>query len=307
MNFFDKDGDGKVTIDEIEDVTKETITRFSRYAEPVKKVMARNKHVVNLCSGYVTLLYSGHFSHLFLCYASVKSTEWVRLRENFTELVNLSSEAREKFEKKVGNGPLFVTKNDGNIRVPERTVLAFLTSIDPARLTDVCRSLYSSVLVALCSAIDQNAAKLGLGVHLGDRISTFIEVLMQKMSSKVEVGGDKDEEEDEVNALTWGKLGFKTVCTTFSIWLSWRLKDACAAWAACHWGGVKIAEATLGLLKHDDDALKEMLGLILAGYGFAYQLRHLNRPPVPGLISFFLAPAYILEAGLRTLALSRMA
>jgi len=303
MNIFDKNNDGKVTIDEIEDVSKEYYKRLSTYGERVKHLMQKNQPFVDIVSGYVTLLYSGHFSHLFLCCASIRETEWVRLKENVSELSNLGSEAKQHFQNKVGDGAIFESKNDGKIRVPERTVLAFLASIDPAKLTAVCRSLYCSILVALCCAIEQNAAKLGLGVHLGDRISTFIWSLMSKLSSKVEVGDDENKPGDP--SLTWGKLALKTACTTFSIWLSWRMKEACAAWAACHWGGVKIAQATLRLLNRDDEALKELLGLILAGYGFAYQLRYMNRPPVPGLISLFLTPAYILEAGLRSIALTR--
>jgi hypothetical protein len=38
-------------------------------------------------------------------------------------------------------------------------------------------------------------------------------------------------------------------------------------WSTCHWGGVKMAQAVFSLLKHDDDALEEMLGLAIGWWG----------------------------------------
>jgi len=230
------------------------------------------------------------------------NAEWQNFRQKLVELRQITTDAKNSVQKELGGGPVMTVRGDGKIGVPEKTLLACFASIDPPRLLDVVRSMYSGLLVAMCCAIDQNAAKLGLGIQLGDRISTFLWSIISKISSKFQVEGD-DGQAREADQLTWGKLGVKAACTSVSLWLSWRLKDFCAAWAACHWGGVKIAEATLRLLRHDDDALKEVLGLILASYGFAYQLRHLNRPPVPWVMSFLLTPAFILEAGLRGLAI----
>lgn len=302
MYFLDKDGDGKVTLEEIEGAQRELKHRIGAAVTPIKRIIDNNRPVVDIVLGWSALLYSGHFSHLFLCCASIGNSEWANLREKVDDLCSMGVEVKEHFSENMGDEPVFNCKDDGMIRVPEKTLLALLGSIEPARVTKVFQSLYSGLLVALCTSVDQNAAKLGLGVQLGDRISTFLWSIANKMMCKVKV---EDEPGNESNqALSWGKLGLRTICTTISLWLSWRLKDMCAAWAACHWGGVKIAQATLRLLNHDDDALKEMLGIILASYGFAYQLRHLNRPPVPWLISFLLTPVYLLEAGLRSMSLS---
>eukprot|EP00397_Hematodinium_sp_SG-2012_P055520 GEMP01067836.1.p1 GENE.GEMP01067836.1~~GEMP01067836.1.p1 ORF type:complete len:276 (+),score=49.09 GEMP01067836.1:79-906(+) len=272
MNFLDADNDGNVTLKEVEHAQREFADRVNRIYQPIKSLLIRNKPIVEMCLGYTSLCYGGHFSHLFLCCTSFN----------------------------VGNVPLVRRTDEGQLHVSNRVVLGMLQSIDPARLTQCSTSLYRGLLVALCTAVDQNAAKLGLGVHLGDRISTLLWSCMQRVTRNVKIGSD----DDTGDSLTWGKLALKTLCTTVSVWLSWRLKDACASWAACHWGGLKIAQGTLRLLRHDDEAVKEMLGLVLAAYGFGYQLRHFNRPPIPWFFTICLCPVFLIEAGLRTIALS---
>lgn len=299
MHFVDRDGDGKITMQEVEHFHSEMVGKVNKFYQPIKNIIQKNKPFVEMCLGYISLCYGGHFSHLFLCCTSFKNTEWNQLKSNLRELCEIGSEAKYKFESEVGNAPIVRRGDAGQIHVSNKTVLAMLQSIDPARLTQCTTSLYRGLLVALCTAIDQNAAKLGLGIHLGDRISTLIWSFFQRITRNIKIGDEENEE-----ALTWGKLALKTICTTISVWLSWRLKDACASWAACHWGGLKIAQGTLKILRYEDDALKEVLGLLLSAYGFAYQLRYLNRPPVPWLFTICLGPVFVVEAGLRAIALS---
>eukprot|EP00397_Hematodinium_sp_SG-2012_P041023 GEMP01045087.1.p1 GENE.GEMP01045087.1~~GEMP01045087.1.p1 ORF type:complete len:304 (+),score=57.02 GEMP01045087.1:347-1258(+) len=300
MNFLDADNDGNVTLKEVEHAQREFADRVNRIYQPIKSLLIRNKPIVEMCLGYTSLCYGGHFSHLFLCCTSFNNTEWNQLKTNVADMCDIGHDAKDKFEREVGNVPLVRRTDEGQLHVSNRVVLGMLQSIDPARLTQCSTSLYRGLLVALCTAVDQNAAKLGLGVHLGDRISTLLWSCMQRVTRNVKIGSD----DDTGDSLTWGKLALKTLCTTVSVWLSWRLKDACASWAACHWGGLKIAQGTLRLLRHDDEAVKEMLGLVLAAYGFGYQLRHFNRPPIPWFFTICLCPVFLIEAGLRTIALS---
>lgn len=65
-----------------------------------------------------------------------------------------------------------------------------------------------------------------------------------------------------------------------------------------------MAQALFNVIKHEDQALCEMIGLAIGAYGFAHHLRHLNRPPLPLLLSLPLAPFSLMEALLKTLMLS---
>jgi len=75
MQYFssalDKDGDGNVTIDEIVEAQNEFFEKIDKIVKPIRNIMEKNKPFVNIVLGYTTLMYSGHFSHLFLCCGSV--------------------------------------------------------------------------------------------------------------------------------------------------------------------------------------------------------------------------------------------
>ena len=50
--------------------------------------------------------------------------------------------------------------------------------------------------------------------------------------------------------------------------------------------------------------MQEMVGLGIALYGFAFHLRHLNKPPLPVLVMLPLGPALIVEKLLKWLTLA---
>ena len=67
--------------------------------------------------------------------------------------------------------------------------MAFLSTVDPAKLVECITSLYKAFLIALCAALNNNAAKFGLGLALGERISTFLLAVSDKVLLKVEEVG----------------------------------------------------------------------------------------------------------------------
>ncbi len=65
-----------------------------------------------------------------------------------------------------------------------KTVFAGLKCVDPQRVADLVKSLYGGVLVALCTTMNDNAAKLGMGLHFGERVSNFLISLFDKLEEQ---------------------------------------------------------------------------------------------------------------------------
>mmetsp|Transcript_18729 Transcript_18729/g.46820 ORF Transcript_18729/g.46820 Transcript_18729/m.46820 type:complete len:356 (+) Transcript_18729:281-1348(+) len=339
---LDKDGDGRVTIDEVEDIVEETSEKIRKAAAPVQSFLQKYKWTGELAAGYVGCFYGGNFSHLYLCAAAFKSTEGQQVLSHLAELRDITKESTKRFVEHMGSdGAIIVAsssgtasndgspddqESDGSVEVPSNTFMALLSSIEPDRLLSCVRSVYTGFLVALCSTINDNAAKLGLGLTLGDRIATFMMSIVERCMDSAEqkmIAADAANDNDEKTAadkkkdekklalkkkqtnktLAWTKLVVRGACSSLGVFISWKLKDMAATWSTCHWGGHKISTSFFQLVAHEDAALQEMLGFAMGGLGFAYHVRHFNNPQLPGLLQPFLMPLSLLESVLRGITL----
>ncbi|CAD7927070.1 unnamed protein product [Amoebophrya sp. A120] len=344
---LDKDGDGKVTIDEVEEMVEDANNRIRKTIAPVQGFLQKYRWTAELGVGYVGCFYGGNFSHCFLCASAFQSAEGQAVVKNLKELQQITRESTKRFTDSLGaDGAILVAassgsaSNDGSpsddsVEIPSSTFMAILTSVEPDRISKCVRSCYTGLLVALCSAINDNAAKLGLGLTLGDRIATFLISIADRFMSEAEekialedgsaaiednandANADDSKEgkavvpfnkkkgkKSQTQALAWTKLAIRGCASSLGVYISWKLKDMAATWSTCHWGGCKIATSFFELMAHEDAALQEMLGFGIGGLGFAYHLRHFNGPELPTVLKPILMPFTFLEAFLRGITLA---
>lgn len=313
-NFVDEDGDGKISIEELEKARLKAWHEINKRSSPVMDWLKKHYWAVDLTVGYTAVFYGGNFSHCFLCANSFSSAESETLKKNWGELVDETKETKEKIMANVGKDAIILEKNQS---VSSGTLLGLLSCVDPQKIINLCRSMYQGFLIALCSSLNENAAKFGIGVELGDRITNFIlnmaDKYVENVKGKVEDEDEKKDDEEEeakrkakrnaAEVYAWTRLGLRAACTTIGLVVSWRLKDLAAVWTCCLWGGQKLAKSGFRALGHHDAMLEDMLGVALGWYGFAYHLRYLSYPPLPFYLGLPLAPMQLAETALRAMTI----
>ncbi|CAD7938499.1 unnamed protein product [Amoebophrya sp. A25] len=344
MSKLDKDGDGKITVHEVEEMVEETSEKLKKGVEPIRSLLQRYRWTAEMGVGYIACFYGGNFSHCFLCATAFQSAEGEEVMRNINELRKITSESTMKFVSHIGgeDGAIVVSSTGTNsnehsptdsgserkVEIPSTTLLAAISSIDPERILRCMRSIYVGFLASLCAAVNENAAKFGLGLTLGDRITSFIMSVVERfmdqaetrISGAVEDGDARDSHvstvskaEDEKalvqkqsiqTTLAWTRLGVRAVASSLGVYVSWKLKDMAATWSTCHWGGITCIGAFCHLVGHKDAAMEEMLGFGLAGLGFAFHLRSFSKPAVPTLLSPLLMPVTLAETVLRSMTLT---
>ncbi|CAD7953913.1 unnamed protein product [Amoebophrya sp. A25] len=378
LKKLDADGDGNLSLEELENAGKDAFKKLEEKWLPVRAFLVKHRDSAELGVGYLAAFYGGNFKFLFMASNLAQGTEGGDALSSFHELLQVTAEAKERFKKKLGKGHVLI--KTGTVSelssaapaqggeaageqpatsapsIPTSTVMAFLSTVDPAKLVECMTSVYKAFLIALCAALNNNAAKFGLGLALGERISTFLLAVADKMLLKVEESPDlhagvtallsqgqqqaaqptegenqealppkatpstmtlvvdrsqlSDAEREQLllqkfPAWQWLKLGLRSLCSTLGLFLSWRLKDAAATFSVCHWGGSRIAGAIFKMMNHSDRALQEMVALGIGWYGFAFHLRHLNRPSLPLLVSVPMLPLTLIERILEGLTLHK--
>ena len=252
---------------------------FFRTHSTLHHDLPRYRWTAQLTGGSVMCFYGGNFTHLFLCAAAYKSAEGANVVKNFQDLVDVGRDSHQKFKSQLGEDGVLISVNDNvnnnaatsdatdkaaPVAVPTNTVLAALQCIDPVKITTCVRSMYSGFLVALCAAMNANAAKFGLGLELGNRISNFLMGVADKLIARAEKkledsennSGSKsttasssaaasptDNSENQLAApgpgsapaWAWTKLGVRTLCTSLGVMISWKLKDAAVVGVVISW------------------------------------------------------------------------
>jgi len=85
---FDKNGDGEVSLDEVEEVSKEAMRKVNeRYIKPAQEFVDSHKWTVQAATGYTLAFYGGHFTHSFLVANCLKGAEYENLKQSLGELV----------------------------------------------------------------------------------------------------------------------------------------------------------------------------------------------------------------------------
>jgi len=161
--------------------------------------------------------------------------------------------------------------SDGIMPIPTRTLLALVRAVDPNKVVNLVQNVYAGFLVGLCAALNENAAKFGLGIHLGDRIASLLLSLADKLMKKAESATDKAltearkettdikiSEQQVKESYAWARLGVRAVCSSAGVYAAWKLKDVAATWSCCHFGGVQLVRALFDILKVSVNSKKEL-------------------------------------------------
>lgn len=202
LQKLDKDGDGNLTLEEIESSAKDGIQKASDTLQKVYKLFVAYELYCRGAIGGVATFYGGHFTHMFLAFQAFQSAEASStIKANFLELIEVAKETRAKFVREAGGQHATLLKLNGHLghvdmkdrmsvinaateTVNIKALLAGLKCVDPQRVADLVKSMYGGVLVALCTTMNDNAAKLGMGLHFGERVSNFLISLFDKLEEQ---------------------------------------------------------------------------------------------------------------------------
>ena len=86
---FDKNGDGQVSLDEVEEVSKEAVKKLQeKYYKPACDFVQNHKWTVQGVAGYTLAFYGGNFTHSFLVSNCLKGSEYENIKKSLEELVS---------------------------------------------------------------------------------------------------------------------------------------------------------------------------------------------------------------------------
>lgn len=199
---IDADGDGNLTLEEVQEATRRVLSLFVQRKDRLKTFLNSHHNASQLSFSLFLLLYGGNFTHLYLGLSAFGSAQGAEIKAHFDELLLIGGESVQRLGKDtvlVGSGepcveskPLSCVQPDiaggggeersprelilkaKTVSVPPTLFIALLRCIDPQKVLNCVRALYSGFLAAFLASVNENAAKFGLGLSLGSRISVFL-------------------------------------------------------------------------------------------------------------------------------------
>lgn len=242
--------------------------------------------------GVAVLLYGGHFKTTAVVAQSLKGFDFEELQERWNSL-------RREYRRVRADGQLAVDAlgddsvagSDG----PAAPQLAAL-ALRARPLLDSLQRLQYSVIGLVAMSLNENSARLGLGIQLGMNLTRLIGPRLEMLL----VGDDDSEESGQLRP--YGRIAIDCLCTASGLALAWALKGWAALWTTCGLGAHLLVKSLPGPLVPVDQARREFaIGCITAA-GFAWHAQYWGKPPQPWPLFIIFSPARMLEHGLSALA-----
>ena len=185
-----------------------------------------------------------------------------------------------------------------------------ILAVDPAKLLQVLKSAYVSISAAFAAVLSESAARLGLGVSLGDHIADavnaivapFIHKLLTKYRDPVQDALKDQNLIDDATIRQWLDAIIAALSTALGVYVAHRVDDVIFLYSACV-AGATLCVDNAGLLLGFRQRNFKWAIWGLAGAGFYYQ-RILGKGQIPILLRLPLTPISLGEATLRSIALS---
>lgn len=344
LSELDKDDDGVVTLADVESASIKWCDRVLWWSRQVRA--CTNHPVVQLGVGWTLLSYGGHFKQVAVTYASLESThfslvasQFSRLRETYATMRSgLRLRSRRPVAARGGQdgdaGALVIARKlpGGAFEVPFAELVAAVG--DPRPLIEVVVRIHGAAVACLCAVLNDNAARLGIGVHLGQRLAAVASPVLVRLILGPEDAVDEvtapvpDVAVQEFQASDrqiqvphdsravptthviapradptrlWMEVGLEGLCTALGVALAYWLRGLASLWTACGLGGRVSTEALCEVCDVTPSGGAAFFGTILGGLSFAFHLRHGGRPAIPSWLQLPLAGPRLLEFGLTAL------
>lgn len=346
LAVMDENDDGVVSLSEVESSCAKFWERGLLWS---RRFHDCSKHpLVRVGVGWTLLSYGGHFKQLAVMYASLEATHFTLLTSEFARLkeayatVRSRLRIRNRHRSQGQGGPdadvagaLVIARkmSGGMFEVPVAELVAAVG--DPRPLIEVLVRIHGASVACLCAVLNDNAARLGIGVHFGQRLAAVvtptlvnlilgpedvsdeaamenIDITIQQTQSSAD--GTQLARDAQAARQTqvlarpgpdpsriWVEIGLEGVCTALGLALAYWLRSWAALWTACGLGGRMTATALCDVCDVTPGGGSAFFGSALGGLGFAFHLRHGGHPSIPKWLQLPLAGPRLLEFGLTAL------
>lgn len=246
--------------------------------------------------GAAVLLYGGHFKTTAVLAQSFKTFDFEELQERWGSLRREYRRIRADGQRVIDTGAADGNANDALVAsqpgaAPQMAVFA----LRARPLLESLQRLQYSVIGLVAMSLNENSAKLGLGIQLGVHLTRIV-------SPKLEVLLIGEDDSETTNRLRpYARMTIDCLCTVSGLGLAWALKGWAALWSSCKLGAELCMTALPDNLRPPDQAKREFaIGCITAA-GFAWQAQYWGKPPQPWPLLIVFTPVRMLETGLNAL------
>jgi len=222
-------------------------------------------------------------------------------------------------------------KNSSTLATLMNALKGIFVAIDAKKLIKVIKSAYVGLSAAFAGVLSESAARLGIGVSLGDSIATtinstfgpLIKRYLTRLRDKTLADPDiqealsKQELIDDATLESWLDALISFLSTCLGVYVAHRVDDVIYLYSACVTGAtlaVDRASILLGLTSINTAKMPRISPDLrikitqfaiwsLAASGFVYQ-RILGKGQIPLLLKLPLSPLALVETTLNSLALS---
>ncbi|KAF4662070.1 hypothetical protein FOZ61_002743 [Perkinsus olseni] len=289
--MLDVDGDGVVTLQEVEESANKAYRRVSAVVDTTRDVVDRNRTVLGGVLGLFLLRYGNHFPYTSLLLQSIRVED---LKRDFDDIAEVYSEVRDDMRNSLpGNIPLFCYKRDGDAALPDiddpdvgrpptdvGVLEVVLRTMDTEKLSRAFRNIYTQVLTCLATALSRNAARFGLGMNTA---STIVGVVNQFLSPQIK----RFEESETGRSLSSNsrlaiRFTTKGAVAAMAVYIAYKMERSLANWANCLLGAQLLTNCghelyyryVVGTAPPAGSSRKLATSVtVIAALGFGYQIR----------------------------------
>jgi hypothetical protein len=284
------DEDGKLQVSRVESFVAKGYSNFQVWRQMVLAQL--EKPVVCGGVGIAVLLYGGHFKTTAVVAQSLKSFDYEELQERWNAL-------RREYRRVRADGQLaadaIAIDAGREADAPHAPQLAAL-ALRARPLLDNLQRLQYSVIGLVAMALNENSARLGLGIQLGVHLTRLVGPRLEALL----VGEEDSDESGQLRP--YGRMAIDCLCTVSGLALAWALKGWAALWTACGLGAQLCMQSLPDSLLPAEESKREFAVGCLTAAGFAWQAQYWGKPPQPWPLFLVFGPARMLEHGLSSLA-----
>lgn len=335
MAWLDEDGDGTIS-------AGEASTGLRRLASVLYTRLSPYKHSLLAGAGFICTFYGSNFKYTILFGRTFATTGWPTLKPAIRELAasyRRGGKAAAAHAPEIEQAKLALSKMKQDMlnREPDRqsrlavdaveamaavkSLQGVLAAIDPKKVWAVLKSAYVGISASFASVLSESAARLGVGVGLGEAIGKAINAIaapfltarlrtlrdralktpeLQATLEKVDV--------DDATLQDWADSLINVLSTALGIYVAHRVDDVVYLYSACVAGATIAIENVVKLLPDSiaqriSPYSKEVVLATFAAAGFAYQ-RILGKGQIPLLLKLPLTPVSIVESILDKMAIN---
>mmetsp|Transcript_55987 Transcript_55987/g.133410 ORF Transcript_55987/g.133410 Transcript_55987/m.133410 type:complete len:304 (-) Transcript_55987:159-1070(-) len=285
VRFLDRDGDGKVSLADLEATASDTFVRCEEWWHRAEEHFQGGPWC-KAGVGMLMLFYGGHFKATALVAFSLRSSTIAVFKAQIAEIMEEYGRVRGGLQAQL------VTPETNLNRAPpsgihSEALPVAIACAESRPLIGGLQRLSNTVLAQVAMALNQSTMTFGVGIHfsrrLADLCSSYVE---QIMLGDVDAASEANQRQVRIIV--------ESACTAIGLATAWLLKGWAALWSTCLQGAQLCFDSmALTMDLQGADLAPDRVAFLtttMGVVGFFYQAQYWGKPAVPWILQPVLLP-----------------